>query len=225
MPLIGKTNEEILKQAIAAEESEAQIVEWRVDHYKHVEDQQAVLDALSHIRTTLKHKELLFTFRTLEEGGAAFTLTQYKELCLAAADSGLIDWIDVELEKAEFLGRAFIQEIKKAQVKLILSNHDFEKTPEDAVLILKIGVMNQFGADVGKLAMMPKQVQDVLRLMGIITKARGFNQLPLAIMSMGELGKISRVSGSLTGSVFTFASLQGASAPGQHTDRTNDQLH
>ena len=209
VPLIGKTNEEILKQAIAAEESEAQIVEWRVDHYKHVEDQQAVLDAL-------KHKELLFTFRTLEEGGErAFTLTQYKELCLAAADSGLIDWIDVELEKAEFLGRAFIQEIKKAQVKLILSNHDFEKTPEDAVLILKIGVMNQFGADVGKLAMMPKQVQDVLRLMGIITKARGFNQLPLAIMSMGELGKISRVSGALTGSVFTFASLQGASAPGQ----------
>ena len=216
VPLIGKTNEEILKQAIAAEESEAQIVEWRVDHYKHVEDQQAVLDALSHIRTTLKHKELLFTFRTLEEGGERpFTLTQYKELCLAAADSGLIDWIDVELEKAEFLGRAFIQEIKKAQVKLILSNHDFEKTPEDAVLILKIGVMNQFGADVGKLAMMPKQVQDVLRLMGIITKARGFNQLPLAIMAMGELGKISRVSGALTGSVFTFASLQGASAPGQ----------
>ncbi len=68
MPLIGKTNEEILKQAIAAEESEAQIVEWRVDHYKHVEDQQAVLDALSHIRTTLKHKELLFTFRTLKKG-------------------------------------------------------------------------------------------------------------------------------------------------------------
>jgi len=51
--------------------------------------------------------------------------------------------------------------------------------------------------------------------MGIITKARGFNQLPLAIMSMGELGKISRVSGALTGSVFTFASLHGASAPGQ----------
>jgi len=34
-------------------------------------------------------------------------------------------------------------------------------------------------------------------------------------IAMGELGKISRISGALTGSVFTFASLQGASAPGQ----------
>ena len=76
-----------------------------------------------------------------------------------------------------------------------MSNHDFKKTPEDAVLILKIGVMNQFGADVGKLAMMPKQVQDVLRLMGIITKARGFNQLPLAIMSMGSWGKSAGLVG------------------------------
>ena len=32
--------------------------------------------------------------------------------------------------------------------------------------------MNQFGADIGKLAMMPHNVQDVLRLMGIINKAR-----------------------------------------------------
>ena len=214
--LIGKTNEEIIKQALAAQDSDADVIEWRADHYKHVEDVQAVLDVLSHIRTTLKSKKLLFTFRTLEEGGQRpLTLTQYKILCMAAAESGLIDWIDIELEKAEFLGREFIHNIKSAKVKLILSNHDFERTPEDAVLILRIGIMNQFGADIGKLAMMPNQMQDVLRLMGIITKARGFNQLPLAVMSMGDLGKISRVSGSLTGSVFTFASLSEASAPGQ----------
>ena len=229
VPLIGTTNEEIIKEALAAQESDADVVEWRVDHYKHAADVQAVLDVLSHIRTTLKSKVLLFTFRTLEEGGKRpYSLTQYKILCKAAAESGLIDWIDIELEKAEFLGRQFIKEIKAAKVKLILSNHDFERTPEDAVLILRIGIMNQFGADIGKLAMMPNQIQDVLRLMGIITKARGFNQLPLAIMSMGDLGKISRVSGSLTGSVFTFASLGEASAPGQipveHMQRYLDEF-
>ena len=134
--------------------------------------------------------------------------------------------IDVELEKAEFLGRNFIQKIKEHQVKLVLSSHDFDKTPEDAVLILKIGIMNQFGADIGKLAMMPHNVQDVLRLMGIINKARGFNQLPLAaVMSMGNLGKISRVSGSLIDSVMTFAALDQASAPGQiPVERMKDYL-
>ena len=73
--------------------------------------------------------------------------------------------------------------------------------------------------------MMPHNVQDVLRLMGIINKARGFNQLPLAVMSMGNLGKISRVSGSLIDSVMTFAALDQASAPGQiPVERMKDYL-
>lgn len=226
VPLTGTTNEEIIKQALAAETSDAEIIEWRADYYKKVDSLSDVLDVLSHVRTTLKSKVFLFTFRTIEEGGQTpFTLTQYKHLCLGVAKSGLIDMIDVELEKAEFLGRNFIQKIKEHQVKLVLSSHDFDKTPEDAVLILKIGIMNQFGADIGKLAMMPHNVQDVLRLMGIINKARGFNQLPLAVMSMGNLGKISRVSGSLIDSVMTFAALDQASAPGQiPVERMKDYL-
>jgi 3-dehydroquinate dehydratase-1 len=226
VPLTGTTNEEIIKQALVAEDSDADIIEWRADYYKKVASLSDVLDVLSHVRTTLKSKVFLFTFRTIEEGGQSpFTLTQYKELCLKVANSGLIDMIDIELEKAEFLGRKFIQQIKDQQVKIIMSSHDFDKTPEDAVLILKIGIMNQFGADIGKLAMMPENMQDVLRLMGIISKARGFNQLPLAVMSMGELGKISRVSGSLIHSVFTFASLDQASAPGQiPVERMKDYL-
>ena len=221
VPLTGTTNEEIIKQALAAETSDAEIIEWRADYYKKVDSLSDVLDVLSHVRTTLKSKVFLFTFRTIEEGGQiSFTLTQYKHLCLGVAESGLIDMIDIELEKAEFLGRNFIQKIKEHQVKLVLSSHDFDKTPEDAVLILKIGIMNQFGADIGKLAMMPHNVQDVLRLMGIINKARGFNQLPLAVMSMGNLGKISLID-----SVMTFAALDQASAPGQiPVERMKDYL-
>ena len=139
VPLTGTTNEEIIKQALAAETSDAEIIEWRADYYKKkVDSLSDVLDVLSHVRTTLKSKVFLFTFRTIEEGGQiSFTLTQYKHLCLGVAESGLIDMIDIELEKAEFLGRNFIQKIKEHQVKLVLSSHDFDKTPEDAVLILK----------------------------------------------------------------------------------------
>lgn len=216
VPLVGQTNEEIIKQALAAQVVPADIVEWRVDYYQKALQINDVLDVLSHVRTALKDKVLLFTFRTVEEGGQSpITLAQYQTLCMQAAESGLIDMIDIELEKAEFLGRKFVQEVKEKQVKVIMSSHDFEKTPEDAVLILRIGVMNQFGADIGKLAMMPNSLQDVLRMMGIISKAHGFSQLPLAVMAMGELGKVTRVSGSLIDSVMTFGSLETASAPGQ----------
>lgn len=39
--------------------------------------------------------------------------------------------------------------------------------------------------------------------------------IPLVTMSMGQLGVISRITGELTGSAMTFASVQKASAPGQ----------
>jgi 3-dehydroquinate dehydratase-1 len=51
--------------------------------------------------------------------------------------------------------------------------------------------------------------------MGIPQKVRVFNQLPLAVMAMGDLGKVTRVSGEIIDSVFTFGSLDQASAPGQ----------
>ena len=98
---------------------------------------------------------------------------------------------------------------------MIFSNHDFEKTPDDATLIFRIGVMHQFGADIGKIAVMPQNLSDVLRMMGLVNKARGFYQLPLAIISMGDLGKISRISADVTGSILTFGAIGDVSAPGQ----------
>ena len=63
VPLTGTTNEEIIKQALAAETSDAEIIEWRADYYKKVDSLSDVLDVLSHVRTTLKSKVFLFTFR------------------------------------------------------------------------------------------------------------------------------------------------------------------
>lgn len=123
--------------------------------------------------------------------------------------------MDVELSVAQFLGRDFINDLKNAAVKIIMSSHDFEKTPADGELVYRVNVMNQFGADIGKLAVMPHNLQDVLRVMGIPQKVRVFNQLPLAVMAMGDLGKVTRVSGEIIDSVFTFGSLNQASAPGQ----------
>ncbi|MHC5269106.1 type I 3-dehydroquinate dehydratase [Enterococcus sp. LJL98] len=214
--LTATNHAELLEQVEAMNQSSAEIVEWRVDYFEDSDEIDKVVETLIDLKEKLINRLLLFTFRTLEEGGEkAISLPDYKKLYLAVAASKKVDLMDIELARVEFLGRQLIQEIKKQGILVILSSHDFEKTPDDATLIFRIGVMNQLGADIGKIAAMPQEIQDVLRMMGIIAKARGFNQLPLITMSMGDLGKVSRVSGELTGSLFTFGAMDEASAPGQ----------
>lgn len=217
VPLTGKTAEDIAQQAKAAEASPADVVEWRVDLFDQVTDLAQVLNLLSHLKTILRDKLLLFTFRTEKEGGKPqeFTLKQYRELYEAAAASGALDLVDIELEVAEYLGRKFIQLFKEQQIAIILSHHNFEKTPADGELVLKLSIMKQFHADLGKIAVMPNSLKDVLRLMNISSKLRELVDLPLVLISMGDMGKPSRISGELIQSVMTFGSLAEASAPGQ----------
>lgn len=216
VPLTEATEEALFLQAEQAEQSVAEIVEWRVDLFQDVEDTDAVLDVLAKLRSVLKEKLLLFTFRSKEEGGdREFSLKKYQTLYEAVVASGQADLIDIELARAEFLGRHFVQQIKDQNLAVIMSSHDFDKTPSDGALVMKIRMMAQFGADIGKIAVMPQTIQDVLRLMGLSVRVQAFDTLPLALISMGELGKITRVSGSLIKSVLTFGALDKGSAPGQ----------
>lgn len=216
VPLTAATNDELVEQAGKANDCAAHVVEWRVDLFDEALRQERVLETLSHIRTALKDKILLFTFRTAREGGdKAIRLREYQELYEAAAASGLIDMIDIELEQAEYLGRGFVRKIKNQQVLVVMSSHNFEKTPADGEQVMKIGVMTQFGADIGKIAVMPRSINDVLHLMNLSQKMKGLHSVPLILISMGDLGKVTRVAGELTGSVMTFAALEDSSAPGQ----------
>lgn len=67
-----------------------------------------------------------------------------------------------------------------------------------------------------KMAVMAKTEQDVLDVMNY---TRGFKSLNteqiFATIAMGELGKLTRIAGVITGSCWTFASLDETSAPGQ----------
>ena len=216
VPLTGEDSQGLLRQAQVAATSVCDVVEWRVDYFTDYQKQNEVLEVLSHLRTVLKEKILLFTFRTAKEGGVAdLSLREYHNLYVAVAESGLVDIVDVELERAEFLGRGFLNQLKKQKTALLLSSHNFDKTPADGELVMKLGVMRQFEADFGKIAVMPHSLKDVLRVMGLSQKMQGLASVPLILISMGDLGKVTRVAGELMGSVMTFAALEESSAPGQ----------
>ena len=75
--------------------------------------------------------------------------------------------------------------------------------------------MEQLGADICKIAVMPHSAGDVLILLSATEERFRVSCVPLITMSMGRLGAVSRVCGELVGSCLTFGTLEQASAPGQ----------
>lgn len=67
VPLVGSTKKEIIEQCMRANESAAEIIEWRVDYFDDVADLEKVYDVVAVLRE-MTDKLLLFTFRTKEEG-------------------------------------------------------------------------------------------------------------------------------------------------------------
>ncbi len=97
---------------------------------------------------------------------------------------------------------------------LVLSYHNFEETPENMMEILS--ELTSLTPKVVKVSVMAHNEQDVLDLMNY---TRGFKTLnpeqDFVTISMGKVGRISRIAADLTGSSWSFASQEMASAPGQ----------
>ena len=99
---------------------------------------------------------------------------------------------------------------------MIGSYHDFEKTPTKEEMIQRLLFIDQMGADIPKMAVMPHNGQNVLDLMQATLLAKEKTSTkPLITMAMGDLGKITRIAGISFGSAVTFGCLGKASAPGQ----------
>ena len=175
---------------------------------------------------------LLLTCRTAAEGGRArLDDASYGTLLRSVLD-GLADWaperrpvaIDVEVQRG-----CLPQVCTQAHglgIDVVASFHDFEATPADEVLEEVLARMACEGADLAKIAVWPTSADDVARLLGVCARATaGTGEdtglgVPVAAMSMGALGAVSRVAPAF-GSALTFAVVpeeQGqarASAPGQ----------
>lgn len=218
VPVVGRTTADIIAECKALAGLPYDIVELRIDYFEDVADTAKVLTALQELRTVLPQAPLLFTFRTKEEGGERdFAEGEYFALLQRIIPSGYIDAIDVEYFRDH---DSIVQTLSLAKahgVTVVMSNHDFTKTPSKDELIQRLVGMKELGADVPKIACMPQTVYDVLRLLAAtsIFKEEYYPDVPIITMSMGKLGVVSRISGETFGSCLTFGSAQKASAPGQ----------
>lgn len=217
VPLVGKTREGIISAAKDLKVIKLDLVEWRVDYYEDVEDIEKVKETLSKLRETLGDLTILFTFRSLKEGGDKEVSTEYyaklnKEVCLTKD----ADLIDVELFTGDEVIADIVEYAKNHNVKVIMSNHDFDKTPSKDEIVNILCKMQDLRADLPKIAVMPQNTTDVLTLLcatnEMVTK---YAKTPIITISMGGLGVVSRLAGETFGSALTFGSAKVASAPGQ----------
>lgn len=217
VPLVGKTRENIIEGAKELQDIKLDLVEWRVDHYVDVLDIEKVKETLVELREVLGNTPILFTFRSLKEGGEKeVSVEYYAKLNKEISATKNVDLIDVELFTGDEIVKEIVEYAHENEVKVVMSNHDFFKTPSKEEIVSRLCKMQDLGADLPKIAVMPQNTTDVLTLLcatdEMVTK---FAKTPIITMSMAGLGVISRLAGETFGSALTFGAAKEASAPGQ----------
>ncbi len=194
-------------QAIDANRYEdADIIEWRADFLPKDE----ILQVAPAIFEKFAGREILFTLRTRSEGGEIdLSAQEYVQVIKDVTQLYQPEYVDFE-----YFGNKDVFDQMLDFPNLVLSYHNFQETPENMMEILS--ELTSLNPRVVKVSVMAHTEQDVLDLMNF---TRGFKTLnpeqEYVTISMGKVGKVSRITSDVTGSSWSFASLDVASAPGQ----------
>ncbi|MFV0519935.1 MAG: type I 3-dehydroquinate dehydratase [Lachnospirales bacterium] len=211
------TYEEVINKAKHLSVTPVDIIEWRADFFDEIFSFEKVKALLIELNKTYKDIPILFTFRTLPEGGNKnISEIEYLKLLEFIVDTELVDLIDIEVSIGYTKIKDFIIKAHNKNINVIGSKHNFNFTPskEDIICILKD--IEHLGVDIPKVAFMPKDTKDVLSLLEatVLTKER-MGEKPFIAISMGAYGIISRLSCEIFGASITFASFGTQTASGQ----------
>lgn len=193
---IGKNS---IESAIKAKKLGADILELRID----------LMDDMHKLPDLRKlGLPVIITNRMKQEGGVWEGSEEKRIQKLLSMLPGA-DAVDIELcaEKID-------EVVKKAKITgktVIISTHDFQRTPENDVMLGIIRESQEAGADVAKLAVMPQSFEDVLRLLEVTLLSKG----KVCTIAMGDIGKHSRIIAPIYGSVMSYGYVDVPTALGQ----------
>ncbi len=216
-PIVGRTGHEILLEVQLILAKKPDILEWRVDFFEGIGNSAEVIRVAQRIKQLAGDIPLLFTRRSSREGGETISLSEDEVLALynAVCESRQVDIIDFEMSNDPTHIALLRQASRANDVKLILSFHNFSLTPGLEALNQRFLQAEQLGADIAKVAVMPRNLEDVLTLLSATLQSSQALKIPLISMSMGAYGSLTRLFGWTFGSALTFAVGAASSAPGQ----------
>ena len=173
---------------------------------------------------------LIFTIRGHVHGGKVSIKRHHAyDLASLAAQSGLVDFVDMELlddddtyDEAQVLRQ--IEEIHSLGARVILSYHDYEGMPTVEQIGNIAGLMRSMGADMVKIAGTVNEREEALEMLKMAAYLTEGEQDPVILVAMGDKGLISRVAGGKYGSCISFAKGAEKTAEGQPDAETLSKL-
>ncbi|MCR4611493.1 MAG: type I 3-dehydroquinate dehydratase [Lachnospiraceae bacterium] len=215
VPIVDNTVARSLETARVLALRKVPVIEWRLDYLKELNDKDAIINGLKEFSAICKDNVTIATIRTKAQGGLSSFNESEMELYLSLiANNKCVDFIDVEYFTYE-RPKKLIDSLKSLGANVICSNHDFEETPEDEMILTLLEEMDCSACDGVKMAVMPSNSTDVTRFMDVCNSFAVETKKLFISMSMGELGKVSRLAGNVTGSCITYGAYNKTSAPGQ----------
>ncbi len=147
---------------------------------------------------------------TCRRGKFADQDRQHRLSC--AIESGAA-FVDIEFEERAAYRKRLMSLAKEHSCRVILSFHDYSKTPSRKTLLKVINLSRERGADLVKIACLVNSDMDAARLLGLLDDSHK----DLVVVGMGERGRIVRILSPLLGGAFTFGSSKRGreTAPGQ----------
>lgn len=186
------------------------LIEIRVDLFKKWD--------LQHIRQEiLKRKQLkiplLLTVRNQKKEGSEIDWSDQRKRDIIDMALPLVQMVDIELSSP--LLRETLSKARLLKKKTIVSKHDFSHTPGNLENIFKKALSTR--ADIIKMAVKANSMEDVVKMVEFTHR---HHKHPLITLSIGPLGKISRLLLPAVGSMYTYTFLHKSSAPGQIDAKT-----
>jgi len=164
----------------------------------------------------LKEYKTLATYRPVE----GITDERRMTVLKSAIDSGA-SMVDVEVENSDIFKEELVSYAKDRGCEIIISYHNYEKTPFRRELEQVIAWCFESGADIAKVACMANSVHDSARILSLYDQDKR-----VIAIAMGEAGRITRVAAPILGSPFTFGSIDKSkeTAPGQFAREELEQI-
>lgn len=213
IPITARTHAGAMR-AIERSVAQADVIELRMD----LIHKGRLVELIEQVRACDEAVEVLVTHRPQTGGDSSQERSRID--CLKAAVFLSADYVDMEIQTDRERREELIETIARLQRRtaLIVSHHDFERTPPLRTLRSLFKRCVQAGADIVKIVTWARTPQDNLRVLGLIDEAER-EDIDLINFCMGPQGRISRIAAPLLGSYLSYVSLRkgGQSAAGQLT--------
>ncbi len=162
------------------------------------------LDEISDLNESSEHKIDLISKKPLLYKVSKQSIAKIEHLLKTIKNIEYLD-LDISIEKN------IIKKIKEKfpQIQLIISHHDFKKTPTQKELISLVETMFTKGADIAKIATKANKIEDSLNMLSLLSQITKNGQKSICLC-MGKLGRLTRITGHLLGNYLMYAPMEEA---------------